>query len=232
MLPEARGYRLNLAMANQHLSQLSRETVDALASNARTRVVFQCGQQDARYLAKEFSPVLDEEQLRNLQRFQVAVRLYSDGRTGRIFTGTTRPMPAPLGPEYATGLREAALVRSGRQRELVEEEIQRRFRDTGMTPPALPPDVDKEERFGRFRWCRSQRSRRSAGCCVCCVRARMRNPFTPGSWLPSAAFGWTGGCPGSIRTPRSLNQHPKAPRPQRTAGHREDGAPARVSAPL
>ena len=144
VLPEARGYRLNLTLANQHLSQLSRETVDALASNARTRVVFQCGQQDARYLAKEFSPVLDEEQLRNLQPFQVAVRLFSGGRTGRPFTATTRPMPPSLGPEYATGLREAALVRSGRPRGLVEEEIQQRSRDTGVTPPALPPDVGEK----------------------------------------------------------------------------------------
>ena len=59
VLAEARGYRLSLTLANQHLAQLSATTREALAANARTRVVFQCGQEDAASLGKEFAQTAD-----------------------------------------------------------------------------------------------------------------------------------------------------------------------------
>lgn len=127
VLVEARGYRLGLVLANQHLGQLSAATRDALAANARTRVIFQCGQDDARYLSREFRPWLNDLHLRNLQRFQVAVRLCQDGRTERPFTGITRPEPPSLGEENATALTDSALKRFGRARMQVERAIERRL---------------------------------------------------------------------------------------------------------
>ncbi len=128
VLVEARGYRVGLALANQHMGQLAASTRDALSANARTRVIFQCGQEDARYLAREFEPWLGERQLRNLQRFQVAVRLCRDGRTERPFTATTLPLVPSLGDGHADQLIEAALQRSGRPREEVEHAIELRFK--------------------------------------------------------------------------------------------------------
>ena len=132
VLVEARGYHLGLVLANQHLGQLATTTREALAANARTRVVFQSGQDDARYLAREFAPWLEEHHLRNLQRFQVAARMCRDGRTDRPFTGVTRPMPPSLGELHAAELRDAALARFGRPRDLVEGEIVQRLRDRGL----------------------------------------------------------------------------------------------------
>src|SRR5581483_12519305 len=60
VLVEARGYHLDLALANQHLGQLQQTTRVALDANARTRVIFQCGQEDARHLERELSPELTE----------------------------------------------------------------------------------------------------------------------------------------------------------------------------
>jgi hypothetical protein len=128
VLVEARGYRLGLVLANQHLGQLASPTREALAANARTRVVFQCGQEDARYLAREFSPWLGDLQLRNLQPHQVAVRQFRDGRTERPFTGVTRPEPSSLGAAHAAALTAAALARCGRPRADVESEIEQRLR--------------------------------------------------------------------------------------------------------
>ncbi|MEO6858223.1 MAG: TraM recognition domain-containing protein, partial [Solirubrobacteraceae bacterium] len=96
VLAEARGYRLNLVLANQHLAQLSASTREALAANARTRVVFQCGQDDAHYLAREFEPALTRRDLQSLQRFQAAVRLSVAGHTEPPFTGVTAPAPPSL----------------------------------------------------------------------------------------------------------------------------------------
>ncbi len=84
-LAEARSLRLSLTIANQHLGQLTRELRDAVASNARSRIVFQCGQDDAAYLAREFAP-LDAAALMSLGRFEAATRLAIDGQTSRPFT--------------------------------------------------------------------------------------------------------------------------------------------------
>jgi hypothetical protein len=131
VLVEARGYRLSLVLANQHLGQLSSSTRETLAANARTRVVFQCGQEDARYLAREFEPWLGQQELRNLQRFQVAVRLCRDGRTIRPLTGLTRPAPPPLAGGHLELMTEAALKRWGRPRQVVESEILGRLQAAG-----------------------------------------------------------------------------------------------------
>ena len=55
-----------------------------------------------------------------------------DGRTDRPFTGVTRPMPPSLGELHAAELRDAALARFGRPRDLVEGEIVQRLRDRGL----------------------------------------------------------------------------------------------------
>ena len=128
ILVEARGYHLGLVLANQHLGQLSGPTREAIAANARTRVIFQCGQDDARYLAREFDPWLGDLQLRNLRPYQVAVRQFHAGRTERPFTGVTRPEPPSLGADHGRGLIEVALARCGRPRSEVESEIEERLR--------------------------------------------------------------------------------------------------------
>ena len=136
VLVEARGHHLSLTLANQHLAQLQPSTREALAANARTRVAFQCGQEDARYLAREFDPGFTERDLRTLQRFQVAVRLCVDGRTESPFTGITRPMPPSQGEGHAERLAAAALGRHGRPRATVEAEIIERLRAKGLLEAA------------------------------------------------------------------------------------------------
>ena len=134
VLVEARGYHLGLTLANQHLGQLNPTTREALAANARTRVTFQCGQDDARYLAREFEPWLGDLQLRNLRPHQVAVRQFRNGRTERPFTGVTRPEPPSLGSDNAEQLVTAALRRCGRPRSTVEREIEARLKTYATAP--------------------------------------------------------------------------------------------------
>src|SRR5205823_9353 len=84
-LAQARSLRLALTLANQSLTQLSKELRDAVASNARSRLVFQCAQEDAGPLAKGFAP-LDASALESLPRFEMAARLAIDGTTSSGFT--------------------------------------------------------------------------------------------------------------------------------------------------
>jgi hypothetical protein len=132
VLAEARGYRLSLTLANQHLAQLSATTREALAANARTRVVFQCGQDDAHYLAREFEPVFSRLSLQSLQRFQVAVRLCVDGHSEPPFTAVTADSPPSLGDAHASRLAQSSLHRYGRPRAEVEAALVRRLRSEGV----------------------------------------------------------------------------------------------------
>jgi hypothetical protein len=92
VLAEARGYRLSLGMAHQHLGQLTPELREALAANARTRVYFQLSQSDAHQLGPDVSPELSEYDLAHLARYTAAVRVCHDGQTGRPFTLTTEAL--------------------------------------------------------------------------------------------------------------------------------------------
>lgn len=134
ILAQARGYRLNLTLANQHLAQLHESTRQGLAANARTRVVFQLGPDDAHIVARDFEP-MKVHQLQSLDRFQIAVRLNVDGHTSRPFTGTTLPMPRGLGEGHAAELKFKSAQRYGRPVAEVEDEIVERLHRFGGGGP-------------------------------------------------------------------------------------------------
>lgn len=89
-LAQARGLRLSLTIANQHLGQLPREIREAVAANARSRIAFRCSGLDAPNLAPDFVP-LDADALVALRPFEAAVRLPS---AGGAFTVRTLPLAA------------------------------------------------------------------------------------------------------------------------------------------
>ncbi len=131
VLAESRAYRLNLTLANQHLSQLREATRQAVIANARSKVAFQLSQDDARQLAHEFAP-LSETHLQSLGPRQVAIRLCVSSHEEPPFTAITLPAPPSLGADNATNLAAQSLARYGRPRLQVEEEIQRRLIDVGF----------------------------------------------------------------------------------------------------
>jgi hypothetical protein len=51
-LAEARGYRVSLVLAHQHLAQLPPDVGHALDANARNKVFFTVPPEDARHLAR------------------------------------------------------------------------------------------------------------------------------------------------------------------------------------
>lgn len=89
ILSEARKYRLDLTVANQYVSQLSEEVRDAIFGNVGSIVSFRIGAADARFLANEFAPVFDENDLVNLDKYHVYLKLSIDGVTGNAFSART-----------------------------------------------------------------------------------------------------------------------------------------------
>ncbi len=93
ILSEARKYRLALFLANQYMAQIPMEVTKAILGNAGSLVTFTAGAEDAAILHKEFAEVFEENDLINLQRFQIALKLMIDGYTSRPFIATTLPLP-------------------------------------------------------------------------------------------------------------------------------------------
>lgn len=135
LLDQARGYRLALTLANQHLGQLPREFRDALSSNARSKVVFACGQEDARYLARELSP-LDADALMALPRYRVAARLMAEGQASRAFTFVTLPPPPVADPNVAVEVAAASRTRYARPNGEIDAEARARHEPTAPDTPS------------------------------------------------------------------------------------------------
>lgn len=139
LLAEARGYRLSLGLAHQHLGQLPKQMADALSANARTKLVFTCSPEDARTLERHFAPELTAHDLANLARYQAACRTLADGVETRPFTLRTEPL-GDANLERAVALREASERRFGRDINRVEQRLRLRQLAPTVQAPSHPPN--------------------------------------------------------------------------------------------
>jgi CxxC-x17-CxxC domain-containing protein len=89
ILSEARKYRLDLIMAHQYITQLEEEVAAAVFGNIGTLVCFRVGAEDAEFLAKEFAPDLIEEDLVNLPKYNMYLKLMIDGVSSAPFSAST-----------------------------------------------------------------------------------------------------------------------------------------------
>jgi len=110
ILSEARKYGLSLILSHQYIEQLEDEIRAAVFGNVGTIISFRVGAEDAKYLAKEFSPVFDESDLINLPNYHIYLKLMIDGVTSKPFSAVT------LLPESASAsCKEPAIALSRRK---------------------------------------------------------------------------------------------------------------------
>lgn len=126
ILSEARKYRLNLIMAHQYIEQLDEKVKPAVFGNVGTIVVFRVGAADAEELVKEFAPVFTEEDIVNLPKYEMYLKLMIDGISSDPFSAKGL---FPLLEEEKTDNTEKVIERSRQkyatEREVVEEKIMR-----------------------------------------------------------------------------------------------------------
>ena len=101
ILSEARKYNLNLTIANQYITQMPEIVRDAVFGNAGTIVAFRVGGTDADFLVKEYEPVFEANDLVNLDKYHVYIKLLINGITKPAFSARTLPPVAQI-----TGNRE------------------------------------------------------------------------------------------------------------------------------
>ena len=96
ILSEARKYKLGLNIAHQYIEQMEEEVRDAVFGNVGTMVTFRVGAFDAEVLEKEFAPTFTAEDLVNLGKYQIYLKLMIDEVSSHPFSATTMNMiPKP-----------------------------------------------------------------------------------------------------------------------------------------
>jgi len=91
ILSEARKYRLNLIIAHQYIEQVEENITAAVFGNVGTLISFRVGASDAEFLEKEFFPTFTQEDLVNLSKFEIYIKLMIDGVTSEAFSAKTLP---------------------------------------------------------------------------------------------------------------------------------------------
>ncbi|RMD52210.1 hypothetical protein D6827_00485, partial [Candidatus Parcubacteria bacterium] len=119
ILSEARKYRLNLIMAHQYIAQLTEEVRDAVFGNVGTIISFRVGAQDAAFMEEEFKPRFTPEDLVNLPKYHIYLKLMIDGIASQPFSAITLPPIA-----IKTGSAEMVIKQSREKYSGLREEIE------------------------------------------------------------------------------------------------------------
>jgi len=127
ILSEARKYRLCLIISHQFIGQLPEPIRKAVFGNVGTIMSFRVGAEDAEFLQKQFEPVFSSQDLINLDNFNAYIKLMTEGKVSKPFNIKTYP-PSPSNKEKARKIKEYCWLKYGRDRDIVEKEIEERRR--------------------------------------------------------------------------------------------------------
>ena len=128
ILSEARKYHLCLTIGHQYIGQLEvgGNTVvrDAIFGNVGTLVVFRVGAADAEFLVREFTPKFTEEDLVNLPKYNIYLKLMIDGVSSDPFSATTLT-PISKRTSSTESVIKVTRERYAKPRDIVEDKIMR-----------------------------------------------------------------------------------------------------------
>ncbi len=134
ILSEARKYRLNLIVANQFTTQLTDEIRDAVFGNIGTIVSFRVGTADAEFLAKQFTPIFDMDDLQRVPNGNMIMRMLIGGIPTQPFSMAGLPPLGEPNKELGSALKQLSAAKYGRPRAIVEKEIMDRLHADNLDP--------------------------------------------------------------------------------------------------
>lgn len=127
ILSEARKYGLNLIVANQFTTQLSDEIRDAVFGNVGTIICLRVGVSDAEFLAKQFAPSFDSDDLQRIPNGNAAVRTLINGVPTQPFSMAGLPPVEIRNRELGEALKQLTAAKYGRPKAIVSKEITERI---------------------------------------------------------------------------------------------------------
>ncbi len=133
ILSEARKYRLSLTLSHQYIGQLineqSTKVRDAIFGNVGTLICFRIGAADAEFLEKEFMPEFNQQDLVNLAKANIYIKLMIDGVASRPFSAETMPPPQPPLTSRKDDIVKMSREKYGTPRATVEKKIAEEWRE-------------------------------------------------------------------------------------------------------
>ena len=132
ILSEARKYRLNLIVANQFIGQIDEEIKNAVFGNVGTMVSFRVGVTDANFLQHEFAPTFSENDLSNVEKYHAYIKTIVDNEPVPAFSMSLYKdidaQAARMNPKLAEMVKQLSRLKYGKDKDLVEAEINQRAR--------------------------------------------------------------------------------------------------------
>ena len=126
ILSEARKYRLNLIIAHQYIEQLDEKVSAAVFGNVGTIMCFRVGAADAEFLVKEFTPFFEEDDLVNLTKYDIYMKLMIDGVSSSPFSASTlMPLSEKEKQHNAQKIIAVSRERYSKPKDEVEDKIAR-----------------------------------------------------------------------------------------------------------
>lgn len=135
ILSEARKYKLALIMAHQFINQLvvskngaqNSQIRDAVFGNVGTMMSFKVGAEDADYLAKEYAPLLSEQDIIGISNYKAYCKLNIASTTSRPFSVETIWDQRGKNKKVAEILKKYSELKYGRKKVFVDQEIEARL---------------------------------------------------------------------------------------------------------
>jgi hypothetical protein len=126
ILSEARKYKLSLCIAHQFIAQLEEGIKQSVFGNVGSMSVFRVGAEDAEFLQKQFEPTFVANDIMNVPNYNSYVRLLGEGKPLTAFSmETSRPKEGSA--QKAELLKEMSYIKYGIDREIINEQINKRF---------------------------------------------------------------------------------------------------------
>jgi len=170
ILSEARKYHLCLILAHQYIAQLDEFVRPAIFGNVGTIVSYRVGAEDAEALAKEFAPRFTEEDLVNLGKFDMYLKLMIDGIASDPFSARGLP---PMSDVEKTGtagkVLQVSRERYSKPREIVEDKI---ARWSGVMDTEEEPAVSPMKKNSAVPYFKSESGKRKEALTSALTRAR------------------------------------------------------------
>lgn len=141
ILSEARKYKLSLTVAHQFIAQLEEDIRDSVFGNVGSIASFRVSSEDAEYLEKQFSPAFSARDLMNVDNLNCYVKMLSSGRPVKPFSLFV-PFPPRGDSVFVDKVKELSYLKYGQDRELVENEILKKY-EKKEAPPVPPPSPFK-----------------------------------------------------------------------------------------
>jgi len=142
ILSEARKYRLCLTVAHQYIEQLDETVRDAIFGNVGTMLMFRVGGPDSVFLENEFMPQFTANDLVNLAKYDIYLKLMIDGASSQPFSATTLP---PIAQRTGSEVKviKVSRERYTRPRASIEEKVIK-WSGMGTSDEGTVLEVDEE----------------------------------------------------------------------------------------